>query len=86
VKEIPLYGPRGTLDTRTAKVDDEDYDLVSRHRWFIWEGPHPGRKGNGPYAAAIIVRDDGSRVLIFMHDLIMGLCDSSGRGGRPVGE
>lgn len=54
-----------TVDIRgvTVLFDDEDADLVSRHKWWITP------QG---YACTKIRREDGSRRTIGMHRLILG--------------
>jgi len=59
MKEIPL------TDGQTAKVDDEDYEYLSRYTWYAY---YDSQK-QMTYAAHD--RPDGRRV--FMHDVIMGL-------------
>ncbi len=59
MKEIPLD------NGQFAKVDDEDYEKLSRYKWYAYYDPE--RKMT--YAAHD--RPDGSRVL--MHDVIMGI-------------
>ena len=63
-----------------ATIDDEDWELVSKHRWHAcWEG-------NTFYAVTKIRRADGSRASIRMHRLLLearnGLdvdhCDGNG--------
>lgn len=58
--EVPLYGKHAR--GRTALVDLEDYEMVMRHRWHVWEAERPGRP-NGPYART------GHT---FMHTLLTG--------------
>ena len=59
MKEIPLG------NGLTAKVDDEDYEWLSRYKWYAYYDPQRAMT----YAAHD--RPDGRRV--FMHDVIMGL-------------
>lgn len=51
-----------------AKVDDEDYDLVSKYKWNAWRNPTK----NTFYACAKI---DGK--VIKMHRVVLGLSDPS---------
>ncbi len=69
MRTIPLSG--GKAAGRVAVVDDEDYALVSQHKWFVHEEARPGRHPSGPYARAFI-RRDGKRIGIFMHMLLTG--------------
>jgi hypothetical protein len=59
MKEIPLgYG-------LNAKVDDEDYDWLSRYEWYPCFNEERGQ------TFAAHNTPDGRRV--FMHDVIMGI-------------
>lgn len=59
MKEIPLgYG-------LTTKVDDEDYDWLSRYEWYAFYDEEKGQ------TFAAHNTPDGRRV--FMQDVIMGL-------------
>jgi hypothetical protein len=70
MKTVPLHGKKAA--GRVALVDDENYDLVSQYRWFVYESAEKrGRRKKGPYAIANS-RIDGRHVNIFMHCLIMG--------------
>jgi hypothetical protein len=66
VKTVPLHGKKAA--GRVALVDDEDYDLVMRHRWWVWEIPE---KNQGPYAMARIGEGRGAP-RGSMHRLITG--------------
>jgi len=59
MKEIPLG------NGLTAKVDDEDYEWLSRYSWYAYYDPQRGMT----YAA----HDTPSGRRVFMHDVIMGL-------------
>ena len=59
MKEIPLG------NGRFAKVDDEDYEWLSKYEWYAYFDPQKGQT----YAAHD--RPDGRRV--FMHDVIVGI-------------
>ena len=59
MKQIPLD------DGQFAKVDDEDYECLSKYKWYAYYDP----KRRMTYAAHD--RPDGKRVL--MHDVIMGI-------------
>jgi hypothetical protein len=68
MRTIPLCGPKA--QGRMAFVDDEDYDLVVRFKWYVDEHHRRGRD-SGPYAIANTYRD-ARHTSIFMHNLIMG--------------
>lgn len=67
MKKVTLSGLKAV--GRVALVDDDDYELVMPHRWYVWEVE--GRS-NGPYARAHWRRPDGGKTLITMHKLITG--------------
>jgi hypothetical protein len=69
MRTIPLHGRLAA--GRVALVDDEDYELVSQHRWFIDQASRPGRD-SGPYAQANVRHPDGRRTPIGMHSMITG--------------
>jgi AP2 domain len=69
MKTVPLHGKKAA--GRVALIDNEDYELVSQHRWFIDELTRPGRD-SGPYAQANIRHPDGRHTTIRMHKLITG--------------
>jgi hypothetical protein len=58
-KQIPLP------TSHNAKVDDEDYEYLSRYKWYAY---YDSQKAM-PYAA----HDTPSGRRVFMHDVIMGL-------------
>lgn len=74
MKEVPLAGRRGA--GRTALVDDEDYELVIQHKWWVDEKEWIGARGcvvrSGPYAYGKIASPSGVKVRTFMHKLITG--------------
>ncbi len=47
-------------------VDDEDLELVSKHKW------HAAPRGNNFYAAATVYTAERKRKLVYMHRLILG--------------
>jgi hypothetical protein len=47
-----------------ALIDDEDYDLVSSHKWYVKPGPRPH------YASYALTSIDGRT--IYMHRLLLG--------------
>jgi len=57
---------------KVSLVDDEDYKLVSRYKWYV--SPE-----GGTYYAARSVRKKGCRVTIKMHRLILGLKPGDGK-------
>jgi hypothetical protein len=59
MKEIPL------TNGLKAKVDDEDYEWLSRYTWYAYFDP----KRKQTYAA----HDTPTGRRVFMHDVIMGL-------------
>ena len=61
-----------------ALVDDEDFELVTRHRW------HPKPGGKTFYADTSIRGSDGKWHTAKMHRLILGLSDSDPRRGDHV--
>lgn len=68
--QIPLHGKKAR--GRVAFIDEEDWELVSRHRWQLHEMPQRlGLRTNGPYAKTHTYQD-GRRVGLAMHVLIMG--------------
>jgi len=58
MKEIPLGNGQST------KVDDEDYEWLSRYSWYAYYDPQRGQT----YAA----HDTPSGRRVFMHDVMMG--------------
>jgi hypothetical protein len=69
MRTIPLGGQKAA--GRVALVDDEDYEQVMAYRWHVRETMRPGRRDNGPYAAATVWRQ-GRAVTILMHKLLTG--------------
>jgi AP2 domain len=65
---VPLHGKKAA--GRVALVDDEDYDLVMQHRWFVSERVRKGRL-HGPYVIANSWVG-GTHSTIKMHSLITG--------------
>lgn len=70
MKTVPLHGKKAA--GRVALVDDADYDLVMPRRWWVLERKIKGQRGRGPYAVTRIVKADGRRSLISMHQVITG--------------
>jgi len=79
MKEIPL-APQGVLwsnglnanatlrsstSLRSTRVDDEDYEWLSRYTWYAYYDSQRGKT----YAA----HDTPGGRRVFMHDVIMGL-------------
>jgi hypothetical protein len=71
MKTVPLYGK--VAAGRVALVDDEDYEVVMRHRWNVYERIRPNGSHVGPYATTSVPRDDGQgRIrIVQMHQLLM---------------
>jgi hypothetical protein len=70
MRTIPLGGQKAA--GRVAFIDDEDYGLISQHRWHVKQVNRPGRRDDGPYAVTTIRRADGYRAMVYMHNLILG--------------
>jgi AP2 domain len=69
MKEIPLHGVKAA--GRVALVDDEDYALVSPHRWLLVEREVANGRTLGPYARGRIVAGRHAP-WVWMHKLITG--------------
>lgn len=67
MKTVPLGGKKAA--GRVTLVDDEDYDLVVQHRWFVLEEP---RSSSGPYAATAIYVGSRRCKNVRMHTLLTG--------------
>jgi len=75
---------------RVAIIDDDDYELVSRHKWHVHQQSRgPGRRPAGPYArTGVYVPGDRRTKMILMHVLITGIhtgidhCNSDGLDNR----
>ena len=68
--EVQLFGKKAA--GRVAIVDAGDYDLVSAHRWYVYENVRPAGNSWGPWAVTIL-RAEGRRLINFaMHTLITG--------------
>jgi hypothetical protein len=65
MQKIPLYGK--VAAGRVALVDDEDYELVARHRWHVIESER-----SPAYAATLVPRASGRGKRVYMHNLVMG--------------
>lgn len=68
MKTVPLNGKKAA--GRVALVDDEDYDLVMQHRWWVQEDASARHRG-GPYARTEVGKRPDRKAL-FMHNLIAG--------------
>lgn len=62
MKEIPL------TQGRVALVDDEDFDRLSRHKWYAYR--QPGTETY--YATRTRPRSEGKKGLVYMHREILG--------------
>ena len=69
MKTITLHGKDAA--GRVALVDDEDYELVARFRWLLWEEKRPNGTMHGPYARCAI-RVGGKQPNITLHKLVTG--------------
>lgn len=58
--EVPL------TNGYAAMIDDEDAELVRRHKWRVLVQPHTA------YAIAKLPRKDGKQRTLYMHRLIVG--------------
>jgi hypothetical protein len=77
VKEISLTGKHGI--GKVALVDDEDYELVSRYRWYA--------KVTGPNIYAVASSRGGTRAAnrpIRMHKLLTGWDETDHRNGNGL--
>lgn len=66
---IPLFGKKAL--GRVALVDDEDYEMLSEHRWHVYEKNRPGQRTTA-YAATSARRSDGRQTKVLMHKLLTG--------------
>lgn len=66
MKQIQLVNNRGF-----ALVDDSDFDMLSKHRWYR-------QKGKNTLYAVTVIKRAGKRVTVSMHRLIMG--EPKGKG------
>lgn len=66
MKHITVYSKAN--GTHAILIDDEDFDLISKHKWFIYRCIFKGKKARTFYAVAHI---KGSTVR--MHRLLMGV-------------
>jgi hypothetical protein len=82
VRIVPLYGAKAR--GRFAFVSERDYALVMAYRWFVRERWRRGVLVEGPYAVAHTRRADGTRTMIFMHVLIMGVPGIDHRNRYPL--
>lgn len=77
MKEIPLNGKHGV--GRVVIVDDEDYELISRYRWYA--------KVTGPNIYAVASSRDGTRAAnrpIRMHKLLTGWDETDHHNGNGL--
>ena len=70
MREVKLYGDKAA--GRVALVDDQDYELVSARRWYLYERyREEGKRIHGPYANRTVHSNGRSRTF-GMHVVIMG--------------
>ncbi len=69
MREIQLGGKLAENQGLQAYVDDEDFDMVIRHRWCAVKSNRPGSRT--VYAQATIKKEGGKHTTIHMHRLIM---------------
>jgi len=69
VKTVTLHGAKAA--GRVALVDDEDYELVARFRWALWEDERSNGSMHGPYAHCAITVG-GKQSTFSLHKLISG--------------
>lgn len=67
---VPLYGKKAA--GRMALVDDADYELVMRHRWWLWDEVRKGGVLAGPYAITDLWLPGRQHSTIRMHKLLTG--------------
>jgi HNH endonuclease/AP2 domain len=68
MKEIQL-----TNYSKTALVEDEDFEVISQYKWYAWVKRYHDGKINVEYAFRSIKLPNGKRSTISMHRTIMGL-------------
>jgi AP2 domain. len=71
--EIPLT--RGLV----ARIDDQDYALVSRYKW------HAVKPNDTFYAATRITDENGRSIYVYMHRFILGLTHRSEQADHEDG-
>lgn len=69
MRTVQLVGQKAA--GRVARIDDGDYELVTRYRWRVIESREADRPVKGPYAMATFY-EARRRVDILMHTLITG--------------
>jgi len=65
MKEIPL------TQGKVALVDDEDFELVNKYKWYAWYNSH----AKSYYAVRNSSKLIGKQMMIFMHRFIMNTPD-----------
>ena len=58
---------------KIALIDDEDYELVSVHKWHAWKT----KRSRTYYARSNIRSENGNYTVIYMHRLITGVVNQS---------
>lgn len=86
MKKIFLYEGRGKNQKQTNKfvmVDDEDYDMLNAHKWFLMSIYHTENK---IYYARRYEKNTGQKVkAILMHRVILGLAGKEEKGDHVDG-
>ena len=69
MRTVPLGGSKAK--GRVARVDDEDYEVVSQFKWYVKEDRRANGYVAGPYAATS-VHENGTCRTVRMHTLLTG--------------
>jgi hypothetical protein len=75
MKTVPLYGKKA--NGRFVEVDDDDYVLVSQHRWFIQQG----KRGEASPPLFYAKTKTAAGRHLYMHRLIAGFAEVDHRDG-----